>query len=30
VLSPSGPDGTTDPTEKMLVFLRVDVLRLPE
>jgi hypothetical protein len=30
VLSPSSPEGVTDPTEKMLIFLRVDVLRLPE
>jgi hypothetical protein len=30
VVSPSAPDGTTDPTRKMLVFLRVDALRLPE
>ena len=30
VLSPSSPEGATDPTEKMLIFLRVDVLRLPE
>lgn len=30
VLSPSTPEGVTDPSKKLLVFIRVDVLRLPE
>ena len=30
VLSPSTPEGVTDPSKKLLVFIRVDVLRLPD
>ena len=30
VLSPSTPEGVTDPSKKLLVFIRVDMLRLPE
>ena len=30
VFSQSAPDGATDPARKILLFLRVDVLRLPE